>query len=98
MKHVTIPSGISSGMTKLNFFPMIRCYGTPMLNSRKKRRAADGARAIDRIKDIEKSIVNLGDEDLLDLADIFSGELRTPLGETAFAELERRGLSLKSSI
>ena len=36
----------------------------------------------------------LGDEDLLDLADIFSGPAPTALGEMAAAEMRKRKLSL----
>lgn len=43
---------------------------------------------------IEAPTTNLGDEDLLDLADIFKAEPRTALGEIAFAEMARRSISL----
>ncbi|QQV79474.1 hypothetical protein H5J25_19995 (plasmid) [Sphingomonas aliaeris] len=49
---------------------------------------------MERLNEIETSIVTLGNEDLLDLADIYKSEPRTPLGEIAFAEMARRGISL----
>ncbi|WP_380784865.1 hypothetical protein [Sphingomonas sp. R86521] len=58
-----------------------------------KRQAAVGALAADRLAGIEASISALNDEDLLDLADIFSGDARTHLGDSASAELRRRNLS-----
>lgn len=65
-----------------------------MLKIRTKRRADRGERAVQRLADIELSVTKLGDEDLLDLADIFKTEPRTPLGEIAFAEMARRNISL----
>jgi hypothetical protein len=65
-----------------------------MLRTRIKRRAAEGARAVIQLAEIHASIAALNDEDLLDLADIFSGETRTTLGDVAGAELQRRNLSL----
>jgi hypothetical protein len=56
--------------------------------------ARASAREAKRLMDIEQSIVKLGDEDLLDLADIFAETRDTPIAEFAFAELSRRGLSL----
>jgi hypothetical protein len=65
-----------------------------MLKTRIKRRAAQAERAIARLAEVEASVAALVDEDLLDLADIFSGETRTPLGEMASAEMRKRNLSL----
>ena len=65
-----------------------------MLRTRIKMRADQGERAKQRLSLIEASIVALSDDDLLDLADIFSGEPRTPLGELAFAEMATRNISL----
>lgn len=65
-----------------------------MLKTRMKRHADQGERARERLALIEASIVDLSDDDLLDLADIFSGEPRTPLGVSAFTEMARRNISL----
>jgi len=65
-----------------------------MLKTRIKRRAAQGERAVDELAEINKSITALNNEDLLDLADIFSREPRPLLGDMAFAELAERHLSL----
>ncbi|WP_245739099.1 hypothetical protein [Sphingomonas rubra] len=51
-------------------------------------------RAIDRLAAVEMSVAALGDEDLLDLADIFAAGDPTPLREMAAAEMHRRGLTL----
>ena len=53
-----------------------------------------GRSAIQRLKRIESSIARLGDEDLLDLADIFRAEPRSPIGDMAFEEMARRSISL----
>jgi len=65
-----------------------------MLKMKIRRHAAETARAITQLAEIQASIAALNDEDLLDLADIFSGEIRTPLGNAASIELRRRNLSL----
>ena len=65
-----------------------------MLRTRIKKRADQGERARERLALIGTSIVALSDDDLLDLADIFSGEPRTPLGELAFADMATRNISL----
>lgn len=65
-----------------------------MLKTQIKRRASEGARAVRQIAEIRTSIAALGDEDLLDLADIYSGETQTWLGDAAAAEVKRRNLSL----
>jgi hypothetical protein len=49
---------------------------------------------VQRLAAIEASIRALASEDLLDLADIFKAEPRTPIGEIAFAELARRSITL----
>jgi hypothetical protein len=63
-----------------------------------KREAGANARALaretKRLMEIEQSIVKLGDEDLLDLADIFAEMRDTPIAEFAFAEMSRRELRL----
>ncbi len=65
-----------------------------MLKIRTKRLAIEAERAIDRLAAIEASVTTLGDEDLLDLADIFARGASTPLREIAGAEMQRRNLSL----
>lgn len=65
-----------------------------MLKSRKKRLAAEGARATRLLSEIELSIRQLENEDLLDLADIFRGERRGLLGDLASTEMAKRNISL----
>lgn len=65
-----------------------------MLKTRRKRLDRLNEAAMQRLAEIETAITMLKDEDLLDLADIFQAEPRTPLAETAFAEMARRGISL----
>lgn len=65
-----------------------------MLKIRTKRLAIEAERAIDRLAAVEASVAALGDEDLLDLADIFATGASTPLREMAGAEMQRRNLSL----
>lgn len=59
---------------------------------RRSARDAKAARLL--VASIEASIGGLAGDDLLDLADIFRGEGRSPLGVMATAEMARRGLSL----
>ena len=65
-----------------------------MLKTRIRKKAA----AVDRggvlLAEVTASISALSDDDLLDLADIFSGVAKTTLGEMAAAEMQRRNLSL----
>lgn len=65
-----------------------------MLKTRMKRLAAADARAVKMLSEIELSIQRLENEDLLDMADIFRGERRGPLGELAAAEMAKRNISL----
>lgn len=65
-----------------------------MLRTRIKRRDADQALALRRLVSIEESITSLGNEDLLDLADIFAGNKQTPLSILAAAEMDRRNITL----
>jgi len=65
-----------------------------MLKTRIKHQATATRRAVARLADVEASVMALGDEDLLDLADIFSGPVPTALGEMATAEMRKRKLSL----
>ncbi|RYY13796.1 MAG: hypothetical protein EON55_09665 [Alphaproteobacteria bacterium] len=59
-----------------------------------KRLADRGEHAMRRLAEIETATRNLADEDLLDLADIFKAEPRTPLGDLAFAEMAKRNITL----
>ncbi|MHA6723976.1 hypothetical protein [Sphingomonas sp. RS2018] len=65
-----------------------------MLKLRTKRRLGQSDRARERLDAIEAAVAALGDEDLLDLADIFAQGDPTPLREIAGAEMRRRDLSL----
>jgi hypothetical protein len=65
-----------------------------MLKTRMKRLATATDRALDRLAAIEAAVATLGDDDLLDLADIFASGDPTPLRAMAEAEMARRGLSL----
>lgn len=65
-----------------------------MLRTRMKRLADRGEHAMRRLAEIETATRNLADEDLLDLADIFKAEPRTPLGDLAFAEMAKRNITL----
>ncbi|RZL81802.1 MAG: hypothetical protein EOP66_05605 [Sphingomonas sp.] len=65
-----------------------------MLKTRTRKQNEQRERASERLDLIKTSILALSDDDLLDLADIFSGEPRTPLGELAFAEMAKRDISL----
>jgi hypothetical protein len=64
-----------------------------MLKIKIKRRAAEASRALAKLVEIEASIVALNDEDLLDLADIFSVSEPSSIGDIASAEMTRRNLS-----
>jgi hypothetical protein len=65
-----------------------------MLKIRIKREAELRGRDIERLRLVEASITQLGDEDLLDLADIFKDQAETPIAQCAFAEMARRSISL----
>ena len=65
-----------------------------MLRTRIKRLASQHERASERLADIETSIASLGDEDILDLADIFKDMPETALNDIVRAEMTRRGISL----
>ncbi|MDD1453302.1 hypothetical protein NHF48_023900 [Sphingomonas sp. H160509] len=59
-----------------------------------KRDAEQNAAVIKRLAQIETSIVELGNEDLLDLADIFREKSETAIAQCAFAEMARRKITL----
>ncbi len=59
-----------------------------------RRQTAVAEQAVTRLGEIQASIVALGDEDLLDFADIFRGAAPTPLWELAAAEMGKRDLRL----
>lgn len=59
-----------------------------------KREAGQNAGVMKRLTQIEMSIIELGDEDLLDLADFFRGEPETAIAQYAFTEMARRKICL----
>ena len=65
-----------------------------MLKIRTKRRATETGRALERLAAVEASVKALGDQDLLDLADIFAAGDPTPLREMAGDEMRRRDIRL----
>jgi hypothetical protein len=65
-----------------------------MLKLQIRKKAAQAGEAIRMRAEVVSSIQALGDEDLLDLADIFSGKPATNLSQIASTEMNRRGLSL----
>ena len=65
-----------------------------MLKIRLKRETEQNARAMKRLRKVELSVTGLGDEDLLDLADIFKEMPDTAIARYAFAEMARRKISL----
>lgn len=69
-------------------------YDDRMLKIRMKRDAEQNAAAMKRLTQIETSIIELPNEDLLDLADIFREKSETAIAHYAFAEMARRKISL----
>ena len=65
-----------------------------MLKTRMKRLAAANESAVERLTEIERAMVVLGDEDILDLADITRTMPDTALTEMVRAEMARRSISL----
>ena len=65
-----------------------------MLKSRMKRLVTETQHSLDRLSAIEAAVAALGDEDLLDLADIFATGDPTPLRALTETEMHRRGLTL----
>ena len=65
-----------------------------MLKIRMKREAEQNAGALKRLTQIEISIIELGNEDLLDLADIYREKPEAAIAQYAFAEMARRKISL----
>jgi hypothetical protein len=65
-----------------------------MLKTRMRRLAAEQRRTTERLAAVEAAVTALGNEDLLDLADIFARGDPTPLREMAEAEMRRRNISL----
>jgi len=65
-----------------------------MLKIRMKRDAEQNAGAMKRLAQIETSIIELQNNDLLDLADIFREKSETAIAQYAFAEMARRKISL----
>ena len=65
-----------------------------MLKTRMKRVVDRGDHAVRRLGEIEASIANLSNEDLLDLADIFKAKPCPPIGDMAVSEMARRNINL----
>jgi hypothetical protein len=65
-----------------------------MLKIRTKRLAIRNASAAQRLADIQATIIDLADEDLLDLVDILQPKPNSPLTEMASAEMVKRNISL----
>ncbi len=65
-----------------------------MPKTRMKRIAARTEHELQRLAAIEAAVAALGDEDLLDFADIFAAGDQTPLRVMAEDQMRRRGLSL----
>jgi hypothetical protein len=65
-----------------------------MLKTRMKRITDRGDHAVRCLAKIKASVANLSNEDLLDLADIFKAESRSPIGDMALLEMAQRSISL----
>lgn len=65
-----------------------------MLNHRTRRLAVRDAHAVKRLAEIGASVAALGDDDLLDLADIFKSKPGSPLHDIARTEMAKRGIGL----
>ncbi len=65
-----------------------------MLKTRMKRLATQTELDLRRLAAIEAAVAALGDEDLLDFADIFAAGDPTPLRAMAEEQMRRRGISL----
>lgn len=65
-----------------------------MLKSKMKRLDQARDQAAMRLADIESSLLSLGDEDLLDIADIFRNQPMSLIGQIVLAEMEKRHISL----
>ena len=86
--------GLSRPAANAPAAPATNVVEVRMLKTRIKRLADRGDRAVQRLAEIEASIANLFNEDLLDLADIFKAEPRPPIGDMAFLEMARRDIRL----
>ncbi len=65
-----------------------------MLKTRMKRLAAANDSAVERLAGIERAMTVLGDEDILDLADITRSMPDNALTEMVRAEMMKRAISL----
>lgn len=65
-----------------------------MLKTRMKRLATQTELDLRRLAAIEAAVAALGDEDLLDFADIFARGDPTPLRAMAEEQMRKRGISL----
>lgn len=63
--------------------PIRSCYLRGMLKKRIMEKAAEGEQAVRLLAEVKKSIGDLENEEMLDLADIFSDYANTTLGRIA---------------
>ncbi|WP_243644610.1 hypothetical protein [Sphingomonas sp. PP-CE-1A-559] len=87
------PNDLSQPVVNAPAAPTVVMIEGHMLKTRMKRVADRGDHAVRRLAEIEASIADLSNEDLLDLADIFKAEPRSPIGDMAFLEMARRNIS-----
>ncbi|WP_249403642.1 hypothetical protein [Sphingomonas sp. CFBP 13720] len=74
--------------------PVRSCYPPVMLRTRIRKNAAAADHAVRLLAEVSTSIETLHDEDLLDLADIFSSNADSILAKIASAEMQKRKISL----
>ena len=65
-----------------------------MLKTRMNRLDQARSQAVGRLAEIESSLLSLGDEDLLDLADIFRSQPMSTIAQIVLAEMQKRHISL----
>jgi uncharacterized protein with GYD domain len=73
---------------------MAHARGIVMLKSKMKRLDQARDQAAVRLAEIESSLLSLGDEDLLDIADIFRDQPASPIAQIVLAEMTKRNISL----
>ncbi len=92
--QTSLSDGLSRPAANAPASPATNVVEMRMLKTRIKRLADRGDHAVRRLAAIEASIADLSNEDLLDLADIFKAEPRSPIGDMAFVEMARRNINL----
>jgi len=73
---------------------MAHATGMAVLKSRMKRLDHAREQAAMRLADVETSLLSLGNEDLLDIADIFRSQPMSVIGQIVLAEMRKRHISL----